>query len=88
MQGSIVPINPSDDESNRVYMYNNIFYSRAIDSKDNFRICGGIEASRKMAGHDLRNQRLIQAAGHFITHISHAFLPSKNLLHEYTLTLY
>ena len=44
-------------------MYNNIFYSRAVDSKDNFRICGGVEASRKMAGHDLRNQRLIQAAG-------------------------
>ena len=62
-EGHISSANPQEDELNRVYFHNNVFYSKAVDSKENFRVCGGADASRKMAAHDLRNQRLIQAAG-------------------------
>jgi protein TIF31 len=63
VDGLVPSVNAHDEEKLRAYMFNNIFYSRATDSKENFRVCGGTEASRKMAAHDLRNQRLIQAAG-------------------------
>jgi Clustered mitochondria len=62
-EGHIAPINPMDSEKTQVYVYNNIFYSRAVDTKENFKICQGDEANRKLAGHDIKNQRLIQAVG-------------------------
>jgi protein TIF31 len=38
-EGHIAPINPMDEEKTQVYVYNNIFYSRAVDTKENFKVC-------------------------------------------------
>ena len=59
--GHIAPMNPLDVEKAHVYVYNNIFYSQAVESKESFKICDGDVASRKLAGHDLKNQKLIQS---------------------------
>ena len=59
--GHIAPMNPLDPEKAHVYVYNNIFYSQAVESKESFKICDGDDASRKLAGHDLKNQRMIQS---------------------------
>jgi Clustered mitochondria len=61
MDGHIAAMNPGDEEKAQVFVYNNIFYSRAVDTDGNFKACQGEEASRKLAGHDLKNQRLIQS---------------------------
>ena len=37
-EGHIAPINPMDTEKTQVYVYNNIFYSRAVDTKENFKV--------------------------------------------------
>lgn len=58
--GHISPLNVADSESNYVFVYNGIFMSRAIDSKETFKLCKGDEASRKAAAQDLQNQKLIQ----------------------------
>jgi len=60
-EGHIVPINPVDPERTQVFVYNNIFYSRAVDTKENFEVCQGDDAHRKLAGHDVKNQRSIQS---------------------------
>ena len=36
--GHIAPINPMDPEKTQVFVYNNIFYSRAVDTKENFKV--------------------------------------------------
>ena len=36
--GQIAPINPMDPEKTQVFVYNNIFYSRAVDTKENFKV--------------------------------------------------
>jgi Clustered mitochondria len=61
MDGHIAAMNPRDEEKAQVFVRNNIFYSRAVDADGNFKACDGEEASRKLAGHDLKNQRLIQS---------------------------
>jgi hypothetical protein len=52
-----------DSEETQVYVFNNIFISRTVDTKETFKISEGNEACRKYAGHDLHNQKIIQAAG-------------------------
>ena len=37
-EGYIAAINPMDEEKTQVYVYNNIFYSRAVDTKENFKV--------------------------------------------------
>jgi protein TIF31 len=59
--GHISPINPMEHEQTHVYVYNNIFISRSIDTKETFKLCSGDDASSKFASHDLRNQKLIQS---------------------------
>jgi protein TIF31 len=62
-KGHIAPINPMDPSENQVYIYNNIFFSRSIDSKDAFKVCSGDEACRKSAAQDHKNQKLLHSLG-------------------------
>lgn len=50
-----------DDIENQVYLYNNIFFSRPVDVKESFKVSQGDEVSRKLAGHDLKNQKVLQS---------------------------
>jgi protein TIF31 len=60
-EGHIQPVNPNEIKDNHVYIFNNIFFSKAMESKESFKLCEGNEASRKYAALDLKNQRLIQS---------------------------
>jgi protein TIF31 len=57
LDGHISPLNLGEVESSLIYVYNGIFLSRAVDTKDTFRVCVGEEACRKAAGQDLINQK-------------------------------
>jgi protein TIF31 len=61
VDGHIAPMNPQDSERAHVYIYNNIFFSRANDANDTLRMFYGDDASRKSVGKDLAHQRLIQS---------------------------
>jgi hypothetical protein len=37
-QGHIAAVNLMDAEEGRVYVFNNIFFSRAVDMKDTFKV--------------------------------------------------
>eukprot|EP00742_Colponemidia_sp_Colp-10_P008460 GILJ01009165.1.p1 GENE.GILJ01009165.1~~GILJ01009165.1.p1 ORF type:complete len:1352 (+),score=315.80 GILJ01009165.1:74-4057(+) len=50
----IAPINPMDAEKAFVYVFNNIFFSYAVDSRDVYKEAGGDTASQAFANHDLR----------------------------------
>ena len=63
LDGHFTPLNAMDPPGSHVFIYNNIFFSHAIDSKESFKLCEGDEACRKYAGLDLKNQRIIQSIG-------------------------
>ena len=56
---------PSSATSNsnqaHIFNYNGIFYSKAMDNKDSFRLCVGDEAYRKLASRDLQNQNILRS---------------------------
>lgn len=52
-KGKIGPMNPNEEERSHVYLHNNIFFSRAIDSGvDTFKIARGDKCARKSASRD------------------------------------
>lgn len=59
--GLISPLTYSDPTQAEIYVYNSIFFSRAEDTKDNFGLISGQEATRKTSGRDLYNQKLLRA---------------------------
>lgn len=61
--GHISPLNIGDTESSLIYVYNGIFMSRAVDTKDTFRVCVGEDACRKGAALDVNNQKHIMSLG-------------------------
>lgn len=61
VEGHIAALNPMDPITSQVFVYNNIFFSRALDSKDTFRICKGDVAARKAAGQDVKCQQLLSS---------------------------
>lgn len=54
VDGNVLSINPGDDEKSRMYIWNNIFFSLAFDSRDHFKDVGGDEAAYTASGADLR----------------------------------
>ncbi len=53
IDGNIIPMNPNEPLRSHVYVYNNIFFSRALDSGvDTFKITEGDNAARKAANRD------------------------------------
>ncbi|XP_046840986.1 clustered mitochondria protein homolog [Xenia sp. Carnegie-2017] len=54
VDGNVMSINPGDDEKSRMYIWNNIFFSLAFDSRDHFKDVGGDEAAYAAAGADLQ----------------------------------
>ncbi|PFX18364.1 Clustered mitochondria protein-like [Stylophora pistillata] len=54
VDGNVMAINPGEDEKKRMFIWNNIFFSYAFDSRDHFEAVGGDEAAYAAAGGDLR----------------------------------
>ena len=61
--GFIAPLNPTDPPSLQIYIYNNLFVSRAAESPETFKLCKGEEAIRKSTGRDFRNLATIELLG-------------------------
>lgn len=63
-EGRVIPVNSMDGGSNgHVYVFNNIFASRAVEMKESFKICKGDIACRKTTSHDMNNLLMLQASG-------------------------
>ncbi|CAI5744017.1 unnamed protein product [Peronospora destructor] len=54
VDGNILPINPMDDKSAHVYVFNNIFFSMSIDGKSIKDAAGGEENAYSAANRDLQ----------------------------------
>jgi protein TIF31 len=54
VHGYIPCINPMDPERAYVYVYNNIFFSLAVDGRDNYKESGGDATAFTTANHDLQ----------------------------------
>jgi protein TIF31 len=52
-EGAVLPMNPNEAYRAHVYLHNNIFYSRAVDSGlDTFKVCSGDDAAKKSVSRD------------------------------------
>ncbi|KAM9994200.1 hypothetical protein ACTFIZ_005518 [Dictyostelium cf. discoideum] len=59
---AILPINPAENQRSHMFLYNNIFFSYALDTRDSFTDCGGDDAARTSANNDLKGIRLYNLA--------------------------
>ncbi|CAG8576150.1 4474_t:CDS:10 [Ambispora gerdemannii] len=57
VNGNAVPFNPRDPEEEHMYVYNNIFFSKAFDTRGNFANLGGNDAAHVATGKDLEGIR-------------------------------
>eukprot|EP01133_Synstelium_polycarpum_P013448 gene13448-15850_t len=55
---SIPPINPLEPEKSHMFVYNNIFFSFALDTRDFYADCGGDRAARSASNNDLKGVKL------------------------------
>lgn len=55
---SIPPINPLDSERSHMYIYNNIFFSFAVDNRDAYKEIGGDKVAYAGANNDLNGVKL------------------------------
>jgi len=54
-EGHILPMNPNEPARSQVYLHNNIFFSRGVDSgPETFKIAQGENAARKAANRDVQ----------------------------------
>ena len=53
--GFVTPINPNEARRNHVYVFNNIFFSYALDTQNTFKVVGGDGPAFKNALHEVRN---------------------------------
>ncbi len=53
VEGNLPSMNPQDPLRSRMFLFNNIFFSFALDTRDSFTKIGGDEAARVAAGKDL-----------------------------------
>jgi len=62
INGNVTPINPLEDKKTHMYIYNNIFYSFAMDGRDYYKDIGGDSAAHKSASNDLLGVSLYNKA--------------------------
>ncbi|KAG7393546.1 hypothetical protein PHYPSEUDO_007383 [Phytophthora pseudosyringae] len=62
VEGNIPPINPMDDKSAHVYVFNNIFFSVSIDGKSTEDAAGGEENAFSAANRDLQGVKAFNEA--------------------------
>lgn len=58
VDGNVMAINPGEEEKMRMYIWNNIFFSFACDSRDHYQKYGGDEAAYSAASLDLKGVEL------------------------------
>ncbi|GAM19040.1 hypothetical protein SAMD00019534_022150 [Acytostelium subglobosum LB1] len=55
---SVPPINPTEEERMHMFVYNNIFFSFALDTRNFYSSCGGDRGARAAANNDLKGVKL------------------------------
>ncbi|KAJ1970300.1 Intracellular distribution of mitochondria [Dispira parvispora] len=61
VEGNVVPLNPLDPAETHMYIYNNIFFSKALDGRGTFTALGGDEAAHVATGKDLEGVRILNS---------------------------
>ena len=61
VDGEIVSVNSEEDPSEHIFIFNNIFFTRAVDSKDQMKEFGGDRAARKMYSNEVACHTLFHA---------------------------
>ncbi|CAB4399183.1 unnamed protein product [Rhizophagus irregularis] len=61
INGNVIPFNPRDPEEEHMYVYNNIFFSKAFDTRGTFAKLGGNDAAHVATGKDLEGIRTVNA---------------------------
>jgi protein TIF31 len=64
--GLLTPLSYGEPGQSEIYVYNGIFFSKAEDSKDSFKICNGDEAYKKSVSRDLQNLKAVRTLGTLI----------------------
>ncbi|XP_065893122.1 clustered mitochondria protein homolog isoform X2 [Dysidea avara] len=59
VDGNIPPINCSEHVKQRMFIWNNIFFTFAFDGRDNYSDIGGDQAAWRAASHDLTNLSIL-----------------------------
>jgi len=62
IEGSIPPLNPMDSQRSFVYVFNQIFFSLAVDARGQYEGVDGDATANKMSGHDIKGLREVQRA--------------------------
>lgn len=57
VDGIVMPINPSEDPRNHMYVWNNIFFSLGIDGHEHYEELGGEAAAHAASAIDLNGVR-------------------------------
>jgi protein TIF31 len=71
IEKTVQPINPLDPEKAHMYIYNNIFFSYAVDGRDFFKEYGGDKAAYVSVNNDLKG---IRALNRVVSIYIHSFL--------------
>jgi len=59
---TVPPINPLDPEKSHMFIYNNIFFSYALDGRDLYKDCGGDRAAYNSINNDLKGIKAFNRA--------------------------
>ncbi|CAG8475236.1 13960_t:CDS:10 [Gigaspora rosea] len=61
INGNVIPFNPRDPEDEHMYVYNNIFFSKAFDTRGTFSKLGGNDAAHVATGKDMEGIRIVNS---------------------------
>ncbi|KAI8359983.1 clustered mitochondria-domain-containing protein [Blakeslea trispora] len=61
VNGSVIPLNPLEEEESHMYVYNNIFFSKGNDGRGIFEDLGANEAAHVATGKDLEGVKLLNS---------------------------
>ncbi|KAJ1658234.1 Intracellular distribution of mitochondria [Dispira simplex] len=61
IEGNVIPLNPLDPIETHMYIYNNIFFSKALDGRGTFAALGSDEAAHVATGKDLEGVRILNS---------------------------
>ncbi|RCI02054.1 Intracellular distribution of mitochondria, partial [Rhizopus stolonifer] len=61
VNGSVVPLNPLEEEESHMYVYNNIFFSKGNDGRGIFEELGANEAAHVATGKDLEGVKILNS---------------------------
>jgi protein TIF31 len=62
VDGNIPPLNPTEPERSHIFLFNNIFFNPACDSRNIYEDCGGDATAYRMVKHDIKGHMAVANA--------------------------